>query len=86
MQAFQNDEARLQGESLPLLLPHAKKIDDLTKTASRIGLQILGLHGDIANEEGEPASRIERKGHQRAKGNIRMLCGSAWPEYRYRHG
>jgi hypothetical protein len=26
-----NDEARLQGESLPLLVPHAKKIDDLTK-------------------------------------------------------
>jgi hypothetical protein len=31
MQAFLNDEARLQAESLPFLLPHAKKIDDLTK-------------------------------------------------------
>ena len=53
-----NDEGRLQAESLPLLLPHAKKIDDLTKTASRIGLQILGLHGHNANEEGGPASRL----------------------------
>jgi hypothetical protein len=32
MQAFQNDEARLQAESLPLLLPHAKKIGDLTNS------------------------------------------------------
>ena len=35
MQAFLNDEARLQAESLPFLLPHAKKIDDLTKSPHR---------------------------------------------------
>jgi hypothetical protein len=33
MQAFLNDEARLQAESLPFLLPHAKKIDDLTNNS-----------------------------------------------------
>jgi hypothetical protein len=31
MEEFLNDEVRLQAESLPFLLPHAKKIDDLTK-------------------------------------------------------
>jgi hypothetical protein len=31
MHAFLNDEVRLQAESLPFSLPHAKKIDDLTK-------------------------------------------------------
>jgi hypothetical protein len=29
----------------------------------------------ICNEEGGPASRIERKGHQRAEENIRLLAG-----------
>ena len=29
----------------------------------------------IANEEGAPANRVERKGHQRAEGNIRLLAG-----------
>ena len=43
MQAFLNDETRLQVESLPFLLPHAKEIDDPTQeSASRIGLQVLG--------------------------------------------
>jgi hypothetical protein len=35
MQALLNDVARLQAESLPFLLPHAKKIDDLTKSLHR---------------------------------------------------
>ncbi len=35
MQAFLNDETRLQAESLPFLLPHAKRIDDLTQSPHR---------------------------------------------------
>lgn len=35
MQAFLNDETRLQVESLPFLLPHAKEIDDPTKSPHR---------------------------------------------------
>ena len=31
MHALLHNEVRLQAESLPFLLPHAKKIDDLTK-------------------------------------------------------
>jgi hypothetical protein len=73
MQAFQNHEARLQAESLPLLLPHAKKIDDLTKTASRIGLQILGLHGHIANEEGGRPAGSNAKGISEPKGTFGCL-------------
>jgi hypothetical protein len=76
MQAFQNHEARLQAESLPLLLPHAKKIDDLTKTASRIGLQVLGLHGHIANEEGGRPAGSNAKGISEPKGTF--ACGRAW--------
>jgi hypothetical protein len=76
MQAFQNHEARLQAESLPLLLPHAKKIDDLTKTASRIGLQILGLHGHIANEEGGRAAGSNAKGISGPKGTFGCLRAS----------
>src|ERR1700753_2201505 len=45
------------------------------KTASRIGLQVLGVHGHIANEEGGPAGRIEGEGHQRAEGKSRTLAG-----------
>ena len=44
------------------------------KTASRIGLQVLGVHGHIANEERGPSDRIEREGHQRAEGKSRMLA------------
>src|ERR1700722_11248936 len=44
------------------------------ETASRIGLQILSMHGHIANEENGTACRIEREGHQGAKGEPRMLA------------
>jgi hypothetical protein len=45
------------------------------EAASRIGLQILGMHGHIANEEDGTTSKIEREGHQRAEGKSRMLAG-----------
>jgi hypothetical protein len=35
MEAFLNDKVRLQAESLPFLLPHAKKIDDLMESLHR---------------------------------------------------
>jgi hypothetical protein len=34
------------------------------ETASRVGLQVLGMYGHIADEEDGPADRIEREGHQ----------------------
>jgi hypothetical protein len=67
MQAFLSDEARLQAESLPFLLPHAKKIDDLTKNLHRASVfrfwvcvaillmrKVGRLSGASAKDIGEP--------------------------------
>ena len=43
------------------------------ETASRIGLQILGVHGHIANEEDRTTGKIKREGHQRAERKSWML-------------
>jgi hypothetical protein len=34
------------------------------EAASGVGLQVLGVHGHIADEEEGPPERIEREGHQ----------------------
>jgi len=45
------------------------------ETASRIGLQILSVHGHIANEEDGTTCKIKRERHQRAEGKSCMLTG-----------
>jgi hypothetical protein len=68
MQGFLTDEARLQAESLPFLLPHAKKIDHLTKNRIAHRSSCSGSAWLIANEEGGPASRSSAKGISEPKG------------------
>ncbi len=46
------------------------------EAASGVGLQVLGVHGHIADEEDGPPGRIEREGHQRTEGKTRMLAGN----------
>jgi len=76
MQAFVSDEARLQAESLPFLLPHAKKIDDLAKSLHRASVfRFWVCVAILLMRKVGAAVRIEREGHQRAEGNIRMLAG-----------
>ena len=45
------------------------------ETASRLRLQILGMHHHIANQKERLARRVEREGHERSKGKSRMLAG-----------
>jgi hypothetical protein len=54
------------------------------EAASRVGLQILRVHGHIANEEDGTTSKIKRKGHERAEGISRMLAGHRG-QRTYRH-
>src|SRR6202046_183616 len=45
------------------------------EAAPRIFLQVLCVHGHIADEEDGATCRIEREGHQRTKRKSRMLAG-----------
>ena len=46
------------------------------EAASGVGLQVLGVHGHIADEEDGPPGRIESEGHQRTEWKARMLAGN----------
>jgi hypothetical protein len=46
------------------------------EAASGVGLQVLGVHGHIADEENGPTQGIDSERHQRTEGEARMLAGN----------
>jgi hypothetical protein len=57
------------GPSGPKRITVGPRLPD-EEAASRVGLQVLGVHGHIADEENRPTKSIEREVHQWTEGTI----------------
>ena len=65
------DESRLGG---PKSIPVGRHLPD-EEAASRVGFQVLGVHGHIADQKDGPTGRIESEWHQRTERKARVLAG-----------